>query len=131
MPTKTQRHGPAGRALIEEVTAQLAEDGLSPDARDRAMLDMAARLVDRMASLEAMIASDGERSCSAAGIVRLHPAIAEHRNTAVALSKVLATVAMYETTGAAKDPAKVRAAQARWRSHNAAKAQAANSAAGV
>lgn len=130
-----QSHGPAGRALVEAITAQLAEDDMVPDARDRTLLDTAARLVDRMAALEAMIVCDGARTISSAGVVRLHPAIAEHRNHSVALAKVLGAVALHETTGAAKDPAKVRAAETRWRAHNATKAaraaQEAERAAGV
>lgn len=117
-----QAHGPAGRALVEAITAQLAEDGMVPDARDRTLLDTAARLVDRMAALEAMIVVDGERTIIATGVIRLHPAVAEARNHAVALSKVLGAVALHETTGAAKDPNKVRAAETRWRAHNATKA---------
>lgn len=118
-------YGPAGRRLVEDIVEQLAEDGLTPDARDRALLDTAARLTDRMTSLEAMVKADGERSMNAAGVVRLHPGVAELRNYSIALSKVLVSVSMHETSGAAKDPAKVRAAATRWRPHNLAKAAAA------
>jgi len=74
-----------------------------------------------MAALDVLIEADGERSTSDTGIVRLHPGIAEYRQHAIALSKVLTAVALVETNGAKKDPDKVRAAQTRWRAHNAAK----------
>jgi hypothetical protein len=112
-----------GPQLVAAILAQLAEDGLEPDARDAALLQTAARLADRMAGLELMIASDGERSVSETGIVRLHPGIAEYRNHSIALAKVLQAVALSETVGVAKDPAKVRAAETRWRAHNLAKVQ--------
>lgn len=117
----TGDYGTAGRALVAAVTAQLTADGLEPDARDQALLDTAARLADRMSELQRLVAEDGERSISTTGIVRLHPGIAEYRQHAVALAKVLASIALVETTGARKDPDKVRAAQTRWRAHNAAK----------
>lgn len=44
------------RQFVIAVTAQLATDGLEPDARDSALLVTAERLTDRMASLELMIA---------------------------------------------------------------------------
>ncbi|OPZ56440.1 MAG: hypothetical protein BWY91_00365 [bacterium ADurb.BinA028] len=113
-------YGPPGRRIVEEVLAQLAEDDLEPDARDRALLDTAARLADRMAQLRDLVAEDGERSVSESGIVRLHPGIAEHRNHAVSLAKVLAGISLRNDS--AKNPAKVHAAETRWRAHNAAKA---------
>lgn len=120
-PKSAQAHGPAGRALVEAITAQLAADGLAPDARDQALLEVAGHLADRIVELEEMVVLDGARTISAAGVIRLHPAVAEARNTAVSMSKVLAAVALAETTGAAKDPNKVRAAETRWRAHNLAK----------
>ena len=117
-------YGPAGRELVAAIEAQLATDGLEPDARDRQLLDVAARLVDRMEMLQAMVAADGERTISATGVVRLHPAIGELRQHSIAVSKTLAAVALAETSGARKDPDKVRAAETRWRAHNAAKAAA-------
>ena len=119
----TTVYGPAGAALVAAVTAQMAEDDLEPDARDRALLDTAARLADRMAGLEELIRQDGERSVSQSGIVRLHPGIAEYRQHSIALSKVLTAVALVETNGQRKDPDKVRAAETRWRAHNLAKAE--------
>jgi hypothetical protein len=115
-------YGTSGAALVTEVLAQMAEDELEPDARDRRLLDTAARLVDRMDELRHNVAEDGDRQTSPTGIVRLHPSIAEYRQHSIALAKVLASVALVETNGVHKDPAKVRAAETRWRAHNAAKA---------
>ncbi|MEP7369877.1 MAG: hypothetical protein ABI662_09495 [Dermatophilaceae bacterium] len=113
-----------GQQLVASVLAQMAEDDLVPDARDLALLDTSAQLADRMADLQALIAADGKRSISETGIVRLHPGIAEYRQHSIALAKVLAAVALVETNGASrKDPAKVRAAETRWRAHNVAKVQ--------
>lgn len=114
------KYGRAGQLLLRRIRAQLREDGLVPDARDEALLDTAARLSDRMADLEAMIAADGERTMSDSGFVRMHPGVAEYRQHAVALAKVLSSVAMAESV-AGKNPAKVRAATTRWRAHNVAK----------
>ena len=120
----TSTYGQAGAELVAAVLEQMAEDDLEPDARDRSLLDTAARLADRMAALDVMIEADGERSIAANGIVRLHPGIAEFRQHSIALSKVLVAVALVESNGVRKDPAKVRAAETRWRAHNAAKAEA-------
>lgn len=113
------RYSDAGRELVSAITEQMRSDGLRPDAREEALLDTAARLADRMAVLSRLVGEDGERNVSESGIVRLHPAIAEHRQHSVALAKVLASVSMADTT---KDPKKQRAADSRWRQHNTAKA---------
>lgn len=117
-------YGPAGRELVSRIVAQLDEQGCEPDARDEVLLDQAARLADRMVALRGLVERDGERSVSDSGIVRLHPAIPEHRQHAVALAKVLAAVRIPDDTGEVKDPAKVRAADTRWRQHNAGKVAA-------
>jgi len=44
--------------------------------------------------------------------------VAEYRNHSVALSKVLAAVAMTDTAGGRKDPKKIKAAEDRWRKHD-------------
>lgn len=117
----TTKYGAAGRELVSSILDELARDNLRPDAREAALLDTAAALADRLAALETMVTEDGERHVSGSGIVRLHPAIAEHRQCSVALAKVLASVSMGDTV---KDPKKQRAAASRWRTHNAAKGAA-------
>ena len=46
------------------------------------------------------------------------PGVAESRQTRAALARVLSGVQMHDDT---RDPVKQKAAQSRWRSHNAAK----------
>lgn len=105
----------SGDRLVAAVLSEMKADGLQPDARELAMLDAARELRDRMTRLEALVDEDGERSISESGIVRLHPAVAEHRQAAVALTKVLSAVVIGETSGGVKkDPVKQRAAHARW-----------------
>lgn len=123
----TTEHGPAGQELAASILADLTADGLEPDAREATLIDTAASLADRMADLDRLVTTDGERSVSDSGLVRLHPGIAEYRQHAVALAKVLSAIALDETS-AAKDPDKVRAAQTRWRAHNIAKTRAAQGA---
>jgi hypothetical protein len=123
--TTTLHPAGAGETLIAAITAELAEDELDPDARDTALLETAGRLADRMASLEKLVTTDGERTISDSGIVRLHPAIAEYRQHSIALSKVLVAIAMNDTTAGRKDPKKVKAAENRWRAHNEAKSRTA------
>ncbi|MET0997056.1 MAG: hypothetical protein ABWY20_24650 [Mycobacterium sp.] len=91
---------------------------MEPDGREIELLGLAESLADRVAELEAAIAADGLTSTSKGGLVRLHPAVAEVRQTRSALARVLSGVQMSD---GAKDPVKQAAAQARWRSHNEAK----------
>ena len=105
--------GEGGRRLVDDLLAELAEDGLEPDAREVALLVAAGELRDRMDRLEAMIAADGERRVTSTGTVQLHPAVAELRQHAVALSRVLAGVSMVDT-GAGKSARHQRAALMRW-----------------
>ena len=104
--------GDGGRTLVESILDDLAGQGLVPDAREVALLRTAGELRDRMDELSRLVGTDGERSVSESGIVRLHPAIAEGRQCAVALSKVLASIGMADTAG--KAPRHQRAAQKRW-----------------
>ena len=104
-----------GEAFVAEVLAQMTGDGLVPDAQERQVLHNARQLVDRLEALEAAVARDGELLTSRTGVVRPHPAVSEHPQVAVALSKVLGSVSMSDvTTGAAKNPVKQRAARVRW-----------------
>jgi hypothetical protein len=67
-------------------------------------------------ALERVIESDGMSWVSKGGVARLHPSVAEARQTASALSGV-------QMADTVKDPVKQAAAQERWRDHNLAKAQ--------
>lgn len=116
MGRNTGKAQSSGDRLVAAVLKEMRADGLVPDARELAMLEAARELRDRMTRLQDLVATDGERATSESGIVRLHPAIAEHRQAAVALTKVLSAVVIAETSGTTpkKDPTKQRAANARW-----------------
>lgn len=102
-----------GQVMVAAILAEMTDAGVEPDAKETALLDAGRQLVDRMAALEAIIARDGELLTSQAGVVRVHPAVAEHRQVAATLPKVLAGIVVGDSA-VAKNPAKVRAAQVRW-----------------
>jgi hypothetical protein len=111
-----------GAAMVAAILAEMTEAGVEPDAKERALLVTARQIVDRLDALEAIIARDGEMLTSATGIVRVHPAVPEHRQQAVSLPKVLSGIVVGDSS-AGKNPTKQAAAQTRWRSHNIAKAE--------
>lgn len=114
-----------GDALVAAIRAELLADGLQADARDEALLEAACKLVNRQAELEALVEADGVRSVSPTGLIRIHPGVAEIRQTASALARVLSAIGSTDDgPGVRKDPVKVKAATTRWRAHNAAKAGA-------
>ena len=107
--------GMAGRELVAALRAELGGE-YEFDAREAELVDVAARLADRMADLEEILAEDGLRLVTKTGVVRIHPAVAEYRQQAVALARVLSAVALPAPDGGQqKSAAKVRAAEARWR----------------
>lgn len=104
-----------GEHMVAEILAEMTQAGVEPDAKEQALLVTARQLVDRLDALEAIIARDGEMLTSKTGVVRVHPAVPEHRQLAVSLPKVLSGIVIGDSmSGAQKNPAKVRAAQARW-----------------
>lgn len=108
----------SGAALVARIRADMDAEGLVPDGREEELLAVAEALQDRIVELEAAIAADGLRHVSESGMVRLHPAVAEVRQTRTALVRALAGIQMSESV---KDPVKQKAAEARWRAHNIAK----------
>jgi hypothetical protein len=118
----------AGQALVARIHEEMRSQGLEPDGRELELLALAADLEDQRVSLLAAVKRDGRSKKLDSGRVVLHPGIAEARQTALALAKVLSGVQMEQVQ--AKDPAKQAAAQARWRSHNLAKSEAAQSVSG-
>ena len=115
--TITAGLGKAGKALVESILADLATAGLEPDAREVAALQSAGLLRDREVELEAVIAADGLTITSATGFLRVHPAVAERRQTSVALARILSAVALANTTsdsGKTKSARHQRAAASRW-----------------
>ncbi|OKH66260.1 hypothetical protein EB74_04705 [Mycobacterium sp. SWH-M5] len=109
----------SGAALVARIRADMDAEGLVPDGREEELLAVAEALQDRIVELEALIAADGLRHVSDSGMVRLHPAVAEVRQTRMALTRALAGIQLADE--GSKDPAKQRAAQTRWRAHNMAK----------
>ena len=105
--------------MVDRIMADMRANGLEPDGREVELLDLARRLADRLAALERAIAADGLSSRLSSGRIVANPLVAEARQTATALARVLAGVQMTESS---KDPVKQAAAQARWREHNIAKA---------
>lgn len=79
------RYGPGGQELIRRV---LGEYDLEPT--EVAQLEAAATLTDRRDALEEAIAEQGVITAAYGG--RVNPAVAESRQTAVALSRVLAAI---------------------------------------
>jgi hypothetical protein len=114
----------AGQALVARIRQEMRSQGLEPDGREVELLAVAADLEDQRVSLLAAVRRDGRSKKLDSGRVVLHPGIAEARQTALALTKVLSGIQMEAEK--AKDPVKQAAAQARWRSHNIAKAEAAS-----
>jgi len=115
--TITAGLGKAGKALVESILADLAAAGLEPDAREVAALQSAGLLRDREVELETVIAGDGLTITSATGFLRVHPAVAERRQTSVALARILSGVALANTTsdsGKVKSARHMRAAASRW-----------------
>jgi hypothetical protein len=117
-----------GERMVDAILAEMTEAGVEPDAKERALLDTARQLVDRLDALERIIARDGEILTSPAGAVRVHPAVAEHRQQAATLPKVLSGIVVGDSSGIGKNPAKVRAAQVRWANRDRRRAAAAQSA---
>jgi Phage terminase, small subunit len=104
-----------GQHLVAEILAEMEAAGVVPAAKEEALLATACQIVDRLDALEKIIARDGEMLTSKTGVIRVHPAIPEHRQLAVSLPKVLAGIVVGDSTsGAAKNPDKVHAARVRW-----------------
>jgi hypothetical protein len=111
----------AGKRLVQSIIDDMAARGLEPDCREQAALGIAEGLADKLEALDQAIAADGVSVTLKSGRPVVHRAIAEARQIALALDKVLQGVAMDE--GVPVNRAKHAAAQARWRAHNEAKAR--------
>ncbi len=108
----------AGRALWNEVAGEY-----DLDHHERPILVEACRLADRAAELEAAIAADGLTVAGSTGQPRLNPAVAEVRQTRVALTRCLGAIAFPGEDGVARKAAGrhgQRAAVARWKSADGA-----------
>jgi len=121
MAARKQPEQTPGERMVSGIMAELTEDGVQLDAKEKALLVTARQLVDRMDALEAIVARDGLMVTTEAG-VKLHPAAVEHRLCATTLPRILAGIGAGDTTAGAKNPTKQRAAASRWASHNQQKA---------
>lgn len=105
--------GKAGRRLWRSLI-----DRFEFDPHELIMVEAAARQADMIAGLEAAIKDDGLTVAGSARQVRVHPAVAEARQSRLALSKLLADlrVPVEDETTAEKRTSQAarRAAQARW-----------------
>lgn len=105
--------GKAGRALWRQITATY-----DLDAAERPLVEQACQLADRVAELEDQIATDGLMVAGSTGQPRLHPAVAEARQTRVALARCLGQVAFPDEQGRPMTASSVHAQGAaviRWR----------------
>jgi hypothetical protein len=117
MTTNTPRPpaglGRAGSTLWRSIVA-----AYFLSAGERAMLHLAAKQADSLAGLEAQLATEGMTVAGSKGQPRMHPAVAELRQGRLALSRLLASLALPgddETAGRTPTSRHAqRAASIRW-----------------
>lgn len=104
----------AGDKLAQDFNGALP-DGAEWDERESALLDLARRQADDVATLEAQLVIEGTSVVGSTGQARLNPIFAELRQQRLALSKILADVRLPdEGLGQSKNVTKQRAANSRW-----------------
>jgi hypothetical protein len=103
----------AGDALVKGILADMAENHLTPDAREAALLEKARAAADKIERLEAAVEQTGLTYVDRDGVTRPSPLLAEIRSTTLVLTRCLAPIQM-EPAKVVKDPNKVRAGQASW-----------------
>jgi len=104
-----------GQRLRAEIVSEMAEAHVIPDSKEDALLDAVQTMVDRMAELDAAVTRDGPLLTSGTGVTKVHPGLVEYRQLAGTLPRMLAGIVIGDSfTGAPKDAAKQRAANARW-----------------
>ncbi len=112
-------HGDAGERLVADVLAELAADRLVPDVRESERLHLAAGLADRLAEIRQQLAREGLTTTTAAGGLKPHPLLAAERATVAQIAHLLDGISL--EAAPIRDATKQRAAQSRWRAHNATK----------
>jgi hypothetical protein len=103
----------AGDALVQGILADMAENHLTPDAREAALLDRGRTTADKIAELEAAVEQTGLTYVDRDGVTRPSPLLAEIRSLTLVLTRCLAPIQM-EPAQQTKDQNKVRAGQASW-----------------
>jgi hypothetical protein len=109
----TKKPPDPGDQLVESIIAGLPE-AVELDEREAAILDLAARPARDAARLEALIAARGTMVEGSRGQPTLNPAIAEVRQSRLALGKLLGQLDLPESTRDSVRNART-AAEARWR----------------
>jgi len=113
----------AGDALAAQLNGALPEGG-EWDEREAALVDLARRQADDIEALERLLEKEGPTVTGAAGQSRLNPVFGELRQQRLALGKILSGLRLPdEGMSGVRDAVKRRAAETRWRAHNAAKSQ--------
>ncbi|WP_406817405.1 hypothetical protein [Mycobacterium sp. M23085] len=104
----------AGDELVAKIRAELDGKGLEPDAREEGLLAEIRATADIIAAAQQRIDDDGLVFAPATkgGPPRAHPLLAEVRGQRAVLARLLSAISLEEGT---KNPAKVKAANARWR----------------
>jgi hypothetical protein len=104
----------AGEIMVAAIVAEMKEEGVEPDSKETQLLATASKIVNHLTALEKLIETDGEM-LDVGGVKKLHPALSEHRQTAISLTKVLQAIVIGDTqSGSVKNPQKVKAANVRW-----------------
>ena len=104
--------GAAGQALWRDLAGEY-----ELELHEVPLLAQAARLADVIAALDAVVAADGPMSVGSAGQPVVHPAVAEARQTRIALARLLGQVGFPSESGPAMTAAQRRAtaaARTRW-----------------
>jgi hypothetical protein len=104
----------AGDVLVQQFTDALAPDE-QYDERELALLDLARRQADDIATLEEQLSAEGVSVTGSMGQTRLNPIFSELRQQRLALSRLLHDVKLPdEGLGVSKNVQQQRAAQSRW-----------------
>jgi hypothetical protein len=108
-----------GEQLVAQLRAELDAKGLEPDAREEGLLLQIAQVADDIAELRQLVDAQGQTFPPAAkgGVPRLHPAVAEIRQSRAVLARLLSQI---QLEGSTKSPVKQKAAATRWRPHRVA-----------
>jgi hypothetical protein len=118
MPKRNPKALSAGDKLVADIIADMAENHLTPDARELALLEKARAAADKIEKLEAAVEIAGLTFIDRDGVTRPSPLLAEIRSTTLVLTRCLAPIQM-EPVKAAKDLTKSRAGQASWAARSA------------
>ncbi|MGO8964994.1 ArsR/SmtB family transcription factor [Mycobacterium sp.] len=115
----------AGEELVTRLRAELDAKGLEADAREEGLLIQIAQVADDIAELRQLVDAEGQTfpPATRGGVPRLHPAVAEIRQSRAVLARLLSQISLEEST---RNPIKQKAANTRWRSHQMAKARQAD-----